>query len=448
VKSTRESIDRFRRPEYRRLFAAARRSLEHTGGDLGRSVAVGSPNEAERKAIISMTGHYRPPVAGRVAVRLADLDEAAREATGLPLRDLLAQLAPPSASQPAAPLTDQPPAPQTAQPPARLTAQPPAPQTAQPAAPLAAKPADGAAEDAAAGDGIRLAEGSFLMASAGWYASWLDRVVRGGDAGGRRELARAVRVLEYLAGGPAGRVVMLGAVAEAVTGDPAALNDGTALAALVLGALAARADAAAPRSAADRRRLWESADVVADDLASRVLVLNLAADGTGLGEWLTGAARSGTPCYVTMHQLMSHAVAISAGIVFACQRRAVLRRAAADLAAASAPLLCAEGQPSAAFRRLAEIIAGGGGELRYHGDFDWPPMAAAATLIDRYQARAWRMTAADYLAGADASRMALTGTPQPTPWDPGLARAMRQTGRAVPEESMADQLLDDLRRGA
>jgi hypothetical protein len=63
-------------------------------------------------------------------------------------------------------------------------------------------------------------------------------------------------------------------------------------------------------------------------------------------------------------------------------------------------------------------------------------------------ARAWRMTAADYLARADASRVALTGAPQPTPWDPGLARAMRQTGLAVPEESMADQLLDDLRRGA
>src|ERR1019366_8684741 len=119
-----DGVDRFRRPEYRRLLAAARRSLEHTGGDLGRSVTVASPNEAERKAIIRLTGHYRPPVAGRIAVRLADLDEAAR-----------------------------------------------------------------------------------------------------------------------------------------------------------------------PESAADRRPLWDSAEVVADDLASRVLVLNLAAGGTGLGECLTGAAR-------------------------------------------------------------------------------------------------------------------------------------------------------------
>jgi Protein of unknown function C-terminus (DUF2399) len=307
VTSPPDGIDRFRRPEYRRLLAAARRSLEHTGGDLGRSVAVASPNEAERKAIISVTGHYHPPVAGRVAVRLADLDEASREATGLTLRDLLDQIGARSASQ---------------------------------------HP------------------------------------------------------------GPAGR-------------RPHELEQPGA----------------------------------ADDLASRVLVLNLIADGTGLGEWLTGAARFGTPCYVTLHQLAAHPLRIRPGTVYACQQRAVLRRAAADLAAASAPLLCAEGVPSAAFRRLAQAITAGGGELRYHSDFDWPPVAVAATLIDRCQATPWRMTAADYLAGADclarsgAARLALTDVPRPTPWDPGLATAMRQSGLAVPEESVADQLIGDLRRG-
>jgi hypothetical protein len=300
--TSQDGVDRFRRPEYRRLLAAARRSLEHTGGDLVRSVTVGSPNEAERKAIIRLTGHYRPPVAGRIAVRLADLDEAARDATGLTLRDLLAQLDGPPGSHP-------------------------------------------------------------------------------GDHSGRR---------------------------------PAA----------------------------------DSADIAADDLASRVLVLNLAAGGSGLGEWLTGAARFGTPCYVTLHQLTAHPLRIRPGTVFACQHRPVLRRAAADLAAASAPLLCAEGRPSAAFRRLAEAIVMGGGELWYHGDFDWAPVAVAATLIDRGQARPWRMMAADYLAGAAAARQPLTGGPQATPWDPGLATAMWRTGLAVPEESMADQLIGDLRRGA
>jgi hypothetical protein len=101
VTSAQDGIDRFRRPEYRRLLAAARRSLAHTGGDLNRSVAVFSPNEAERKAIISVTGHYRLPVAGRVTVRLADLDEAARQATGLTLTDLLVRLGGPLETNPA-----------------------------------------------------------------------------------------------------------------------------------------------------------------------------------------------------------------------------------------------------------------------------------------------------------------------------------------------------------
>src|ERR1019366_731015 len=370
-----DGVDRFRRPEYRRLLAAARRALGHTRGDLGRSVTVASPHEADRKAIIRLTGPSRPPVAGRIAVRLADLDEATREATGLTLRDLLAQLGVPSANH----------------------------------------HAPAAAGDTAAAGAIRLAESSSLTSSAPWYPSWLDSVVRSGVAGRPDEFEQAVRVLEHLADRPAGGGEgTLAALAEAVTGDAGALSDGTAPSALVLDALAARTGAAAPRSAADRRRLWDSAGVVADDLASMVLVLNLAADGTGLGEWLTGAARFGTPCYVTLHQLAAHPLRIRPGTVYACQQRAVLRRAAADLAAASAPLLCAEGVPSAAFRRLAQAIATGGGELRYHGDFDWAPVAVAATLIDRYQARPWRMTAADYLAGLGGAHRGLTGEPGPT----------------------------------
>jgi Protein of unknown function C-terminus (DUF2399) len=310
VASVRDGIGRFQRPEYRRLLAAARRSLEHTGGDLSRSVAIASPDEAERKAIISVTGHYRLPVAGRVTVRLADIDEAARQATGLPLRDLLAQL-----------------------------------------------------------------------------------------------------------GGPL----------EADRGSPAA-----------------RPGEAAAQPAMNLPGLTGPSGSVPDDLASRVLVLNLAAEGTGLGEWLTGAARFGTPCYVTLHQLAAHPLMIRAGTVFACQRRAVLRRAAGDLAADSAPLLCTEGRPSAAFLRIAAAVADGGGELLYHGDFDWQPVTVTAALIDGYRARPWRMTAADYLTGAGSAHLALTGNPQPTPWDPGLAEAMQRTGLAVPEEMMADQLIDDL----
>ena len=87
-----------------------------------------------------------------------------------------------------------------------------------------------------------------------------------------------------------------------------------------------------------------------------------------------------------------------------------------------------------------------GSQLAYHGDFDWPGVAITARVIDRHGARSWRMTAADYLLGVKAgdTAVALKGDPVPTPWEPGLREAMREIGRAIFEETVADQLLADL----
>ena len=162
-------------------------------------------------------------------------------------------------------------------------------------------------------------------------------------------------MLEYLAG-RAGVPVLLPALAAEVTGDTKALNHGTVLSTLVLRALAVKTGVGRPETAEERRDLWEASDVVVDDLASRVLVLNLPAEGRGLGEWLTGAARLGVPFYVTLHQLMTLPVTIRGALVHVCENPAVLRRAAAELGAGSAPLLCTEGQPSAAFHQLAAAV--------------------------------------------------------------------------------------------
>ena len=56
------------------------------------------------------------------------------------------------------------------------------------------------------------------------------------------------------------------------------------------------------------------------------------------------------------------------------------------------------------------------------------------------------MSAADYIAGvrAGVEYARLTGTPQPTPWDPELGEVMTATGRALYEESVADALIADL----
>ncbi len=404
---------RYQATEFRRLLAAARRSLERTGGDLAGSVSVSEPTEAERKAVIGITGQYRDARTSRVTVRLADLDNAVRETTGLGLPELLSELG--------GPLRDR----------------------------RAEREALAASRQAA----VALAQGSPLNDSCAWYRDWLAQAADDGtltrliNHGEQARFAQAVRVLEHLAS-RAGAPVLLPALAAEVTGDTKALNHGTFTSTLVLRALAIKAGLPRADSAGDRRELWETSDVVLDDLASRVLVLNLPVPGRGLGEWLTGAARLGVPFYVTLHQLMTMPLTVPGALVHVCENPAVLRRAAAELGAASAALLCSEGQPSTAFNQLAGAIVAGGGELRYHGDFDWPGMAIANAVMARHRARAWRMAAADYRAGArsGAEYVSLTGTPQATPWDAGLADAMTASGRAVYEESVAGPLIGDLAR--
>jgi uncharacterized protein (TIGR02679 family) len=178
-------------------------------------------------------------------------------------------------------------------------------------------------------------------------------------------------------------------------------------------------------------------------------VLNLPAEGAGLAEWLTGAARHGVPFYVTLHQLMTFPLTIRGAVVYVCENPAVLRHAAAELGAESAPVLCTEGRPSAAFHQVADAVTGGGGELRYHGDFDWPGLAIATAVMRRHGAGPWRFGARDYLAGIrhHAEHVLLSGTPQPTPWDPELGPAMAAAGRVLFEESVADNLIKDLRHG-
>jgi hypothetical protein len=75
-------------------------------------------------------------------------------------------------------------------------------------------------------------------------------------------------------------------LADTVTRDTKALNKGTPVT-LVLRALAEKAELPPPGNAEEIRDLWDRCGVVVDDLASRVLVLNLPARGDGLGTWLT-----------------------------------------------------------------------------------------------------------------------------------------------------------------
>src|SRR5262249_40999398 len=155
-------------------------------------VSLSHPDDAERRAIIGITGQYRDTRTNRIAVRLADLDHAVREATGRGLPELLAELG--------GPLHDR-----------------PAGRTAL------------AGARAAAG---RAAETSPLYPSCAWYRDWLAEIGRDGsltkliNQGEQARLGQAVRVLEYLAG-RRDAPVLLPALAADVTGDTKALNHGT-----------------------------------------------------------------------------------------------------------------------------------------------------------------------------------------------------------------------------
>jgi uncharacterized protein (TIGR02679 family) len=413
---------RYAGPEYKSLLDAARRSLERTGGDLTRTVTIKTPDDAERRAIIGITGQYRPEGVSMLAVRLADLDQAVREATGVNLKELLERLGPPLRDRPA----DR----------QRL--------------------ADGREATA------RSVEKSFLGAR-DWFRVWLAELATDGtltklvNAGEADRVGQASRVLEWierrieLKAAPA----QLAELAATTTGDTKALNHPATLATLVLRGLAFRQGAPRPKTTEERRDLWDQCGVIVDDLASRVLVLNLLAGGSGLGEWLTSATAHGTPFYVTLHQLVTLPVTVRPHqFVHVCENPAVLRRAAGELGASAAPLICTEGQPSTAFHRLAAAITSAEGELSYHGDYDWPGIAIATNVITRHNASPWRFGAADYEnavgvgVGVGVGDIGLAGTPQPTPWDPPLAAAMTEHGRAVYEESVADSLIADLTRPA
>jgi uncharacterized protein (TIGR02679 family) len=389
-------------PDWARLLAAARRSLERTGGSLDATVAITGPTDAERRVIIGITGVHRSAAASRIAVRLSELDAYLAQAVG---RGLLLVLRDPEGP------------------------------------PLRDRPGERRREVAAREELLARAQRS-VHSGDEWFDRWLaglrvdgtlTRIVRSGF-----EFDAVIRVLDALpaADEPAP------AFAERVLADTKALGDGT-LRGLVLRAVALWQGSDPATTAEQERALWESVGVVPDDLASQVLVLNVPATGGLVAGWLRGAAAVGLPVRLTLHQLRAFPIVVPAKEIFVTENPAVLRAASA-LGAAAPPLVCTEGVPSVAVHRL--LSSASGAILHWRNDFDWPGVRMTAAGLARYPAaRPWRMAAADYRA-AGAEGPPLVGAPGPTPWDPALRLAMGLAGRAVMEERLLPALIDDLRR--
>lgn len=283
-------------------------------------------------------------------------------------------------------------------------------------------------------------------------AEWAERVRKDGVV---RRLARTPAVaaplldaaVQVLRAVPVSPPTSRATFAARHLSDAHALDEGTPLAALVLSGI--RALTAFPDGAGAewRREAWASAGLLKDDVSSTVLCLNLR--GTPALDWM---AEVGEPAVLTLRSLARHSqasVVPDRRTVHVCENPAVLSAAADRFGRTCRPLVCLQGQPSAAALTLLRALSAQGADLLYHGDFDWGGVRIATALRRSVQWRPWRYTAADYRAAVAAAGRApelpeLTGARTATPWDPALADALAEYRVRVEEERVLEDLLSDL----
>ncbi len=418
------------RPELARLWDALHERLQRNGIAIRGRVAIPDPSHAEREALGLLMGRAYP--AGTITVALADLDERLRSsAAGCGAAQAVTELR------------------------GRLTDRP------------AVRNARRAEREQlwVAADAAMVAAG---LAQAPWAPGWLDEIRRGGAltrlAPDRAVslITQAVGVLSRLAQvQPPGQAEIIpagigrasigrGELAERVTGTAHGLDDDTVLARLVLRGLARSRDEEFPRDARGRRELWQAAGVATDQVWSTALTYGLMPLGD---DWparmLRERSTSRAETHLTMRDLHRIQWRLPPGTeVFVCENPRVVE-AAAD-AAGRRPLVCTSGNPSTTVLALLDALAAAGARLAYRGDFDWSGVAMANRILARYDARPWRMSAADYEQHVRAARdratplQPLSGQPVIAEWDPELAPAMQALGVGVQEESALELLLIDL----
>jgi uncharacterized protein (TIGR02679 family) len=243
--------------------------------------------------------------------------------------------------------------------------------------------------------------------------------------------------------------IPIGRLAAECCGDAHALDDGRPVGTLAASAVRALAGLpfAAEGSADSRRAAWAAVGVHLDELSSLVLCLGLPGDArTPLGRALASCRDAGQPAVLTLRQLRCHDEPLYAVRVRMCENPVVVAAAADELGARCQPLVCVGGQPSAAVRRLLELLTASGAQFDYHGDFDWGGVRIARSVLQRVNWRPWRYDHEAYETAVSAAhpRAPLAGVPVATPWDPELACTMRHRNVRIEEELTLDVLLQDL----
>ncbi|WP_462185835.1 MULTISPECIES: TIGR02679 family protein [unclassified Frankia] len=187
-----------------------------------------------------------------------------------------------------------------------------------------------------------------------------------------------------------------------------------------------------------------------DELSSTVLCLGLpgGADSPA-GRILAICREAGEPCVLTLRQVGPGQdcgdLGVGLGVVYLCENPIVLASAADELAGRTPPLVCVNGQPSAAVIGLLSALAGQGARFAYHGDFDWGGLRIANGLRERIGWRPWRFDARSYQAAlATVTGGELAGRPVDAAWDPDLRPALEHHAIRVDEELVLAELIDDL----
>ena len=244
------------------------------------------------------------------------------------------------------------------------------------------------------------------LAAAAWVPEWIAGLrrtgvlTRAGTDAATRALTHAVSALGILLRPtdepPAGREQAAGreraALATRVTGSAHGLDD-TSLASVVLLRAAAHAlGQPVPESAADRRELWQALGVATDSISGTVLAWHLRPPGTDpWSRMMRDRADLGLITHLTLHELDRAGeieFAVPGQIVSVCENPQVLQAAAH--ARSGMPLVCLSGNPASAGTRLLRALTSAGNPVRYHGDFDWPGVAIAATTgATQLPTRAW-----------------------------------------------------------
>lgn len=242
--------------------------------------------------------------------------------------------------------------------------------------------------------------------------------------------------------------MMLAKLAVEMTGNAHALDRGNALAPLLHRALKMRCGIDGNQSAAHRREAWASVGVVVDRISAPALAFNLTAQRDSILEGVFEIYRGmRQPVYLTYQSLADvnpfTPLPRGMGCVYVVENPSIVEIACAQLGSDCAPLVCTEGQPASAVKKLLRSLSEAGSILKVRADFDWSGLRIVEQLLSIPNAEPWRMDVETF--GSQTGAVLLSGSRAGCSWCAGLERAMVESGCAVYEEQLVSLLLADLR---